>query len=236
MTSAASFGTANRIIQYAMKDAGLLQDGDEPTSEQYAEYTNRLNDLINFLQTRGIKLWTWLDQSVTLIAGQATYTFSPTGSVSMAKPPRAISAYFLDSSGNKTPLTPLSWDEYTRLSQVTQQGPLNSYFVNKKQLELAISFWLVPDATAALGTGHVMLQQQITNFTGITDAMNFPPEWFLTLRWGLADDICTGQPAVIMARCKEKAAMYITALEDWDVEDASTVFQPDSRRGGGSFR
>jgi hypothetical protein len=234
MTSPASFHSYDRIIQAAMEDAGLLQDGDEPTSEDYAKYLNRIHDLINFWQTKGIKLWVWIDKSVTLVAGQATYTLKPGGDVPMDKPLRVISGYFLDASGNKTPLTPLSWDEYTRLSQVTQQGSINSYFVNKLQSELSVSFWLVPDAQAALGTGHLILQQQITNATEIVSDVNFPQEWLIALRWGLAADICTGQPQAIIDRCEMKAAVYLAALEDWDVEDAPTFFQVDSR--GGQFR
>jgi len=34
MTIAATFNQPARIIQYAMEDAGLLQTGDEPKSEQ----------------------------------------------------------------------------------------------------------------------------------------------------------------------------------------------------------
>ena len=113
----ATYGTAARIIEYGMLDAGLLQDGQKPNSDQVAKNMNRLNDIITFWQSKGIKLWTWLDQSVTLVAGQATYTFMPGGSISMTKPARVISAYYLDSSGNKVPLTSLSWDEYSRLSR-----------------------------------------------------------------------------------------------------------------------
>ncbi len=53
----------------------------------------------------------------------------------------------------------------------------------------------------------------------------------MALRWGLADDICTGQPGEIMRRCAERAKAYREALEDWDVEDAATQFQPDPQGG-----
>jgi len=77
------------------------------------------------------------------------------------------------------------------------------------------------------------VQQQIANFTGLYDTIDFPQEWMMALRWGLADDICTGQPQAIMDRCKANAGMYRTALEDWDVEDTSTRFTPDSQTRGG---
>jgi hypothetical protein len=221
-----------------MEDAGLLQEGDDPNSEQYAKYTNRLNDLINFWQTQGLKLWRQVDQSVALTAGKASYTFKPGGDISITRPLRALQGYYLDTSDVRRPLVVLSRDEHTRLSQTTQLGEINSYFVDKQVDQLVVDFWLTPDTTAATGTVHLILQQQIENFTGLTDALTFPIEWIMALRWGLADDISTGQPQAIMDRCTAKATVYRTALEDWDVEDASTRFTPDVRgmSSQGGFR
>lgn len=236
MTTPASFNTPDHIIQCAMQDAMLLQDGDEPSSEQYAKYMRRLADIINLFTTRGIKLWTEIDQSITLVAGTSTYTLGPSGTVNMVKPLRATAAYFLDSAANKTPLMLLSRDEYTRLSQITQQGSLNSFFVDKQQTLLSISFWMTPDTTAATGSAHVIIQQQITNPTMINETMNFPQEWALPLRWSLAHDISTGQPQPIVDRCAQMADFYRSALEDWDVEDASTRFTPNLVNGNGTGR
>ena len=233
MTVAASFATPDRIIRYAMIDAGLLQTGEEPNSDQYAEHTNRLNDLINLWGTQGLKLWTYLDQSITLAAGTNSYTLGPGGSIITTKPLRAIQGYYLDDSSpaNRRPLFPLSWQEWLTLSTTATQGQVSQYFVDKQVANLVVYFWLTPDAEAATGTAHLLIPRQITNFTGITDTMNFPQEWFMGLRWGLADDICTGQPPETMTRCAQRAAAFRAALEDWDVEDADTKFQPDIRQG-----
>jgi hypothetical protein len=238
MTVAAQFAQPLRIIHYAMIDAGLLQDGDDPTSDQLAMYTNRLNDLINLWGTQGLKLWTYLDQSITLTASTNSYTLGPSGSIITTKPMRAIQGYYLDVNNIRRPLYPLSWDEWVRLSNTTQTGAISQYFVDKQAANLVVYFWLTPDTTAATGTAHLLIPRQITNFTGLTDTLNFPQEWFMGLRWGLADDICTGQPEAIMSRCQQRAQAYRAVLEDWDVEDAPTQFQPNMQLGGyrtGSF-
>lgn len=217
------------ILQDAFFDAGLIETGQSLDSEQIVMGMRKMTDLINVKQTRGLKLWLNTDYSITLVAGTGTYTLGPAGTVVMDKPLRVIQSYWLDPQGVRTPLTVLSWEEYMRLSQVNQEGALNSYFVNKQQSVLSVFFWLIPDATAALGTGHVLLQQQVTNFTAVNETMNFPIEWRIALRWGVADEICTGQPAAIVERCRERAAMYWEELEGWDVEDAPTRFAPDQR-------
>lgn len=229
MTSPVTFQTAYQIIRLAYKDAGIVQDGDEANGEQLADALIRLNDMVNLWQTQGLKLWTVQDLPVTLVAGTATYTLGPAGSVVMTKPLRAPQAYYLDSSSIRRPLTLLSREEWTRLSQVTQSGAINSFFVDKQQSVLSVSFWLVPDATAATGTAHLVTQTQQTNLVSLTDNTAFPLEWSIALRWGLADELATGQPKAIMDRCAQKAAMYRTMLEDWDVEDASVRFTPDTQ-------
>jgi len=235
-----SDNTPIKIITDAYMEAGLIRAGSQLNSDQISRGMRYLTDVINFEQTQGLKLWLTTDLSITLISGTGTYKLGPTadgGTVDMTKPLRVIEAYYLFSSGTRQPLLPLSWDDYVRLSQVSTTGAINSYFVNKQQLTLNVFFWLIPDATAATGTGHVVIQQQVTNPISVTETMNFPIEWRMFLKWSLADDIVTGQPEAIMNRCSQNAERYRNALEAWDVEDAPTQFTPDPRAAfvGSSF-
>lgn len=236
--SAPTVNTAAWIIYSAMRDAGYLPKGQTPSADDYSENMGRLNEIINLAQTQGLKLFLLEDLSVTLTAGTGTYTFGPAGGVVMDKPLQVVDAYYADSNGIRRPLIPMAWLDYNRLSQVTQTGQINSYFVDKQAALMTVKFWLVPDTTAATGAVHLLIRRQIDNFTATTDTSMFPTEWAMYLRWALADDICTGQPQVIMDRCERKANYYRARLEDWDVEDAPARFTPD-RQGGyqtGSFR
>lgn len=223
------------IITDAMLDAGLLQEGDTPSSEQLARNIGRLRDLINTCQTDGLKLFVNQDITVSLVAGQATYTFLPSGSVDMTKPLRVFQGYYLYTASQvRRPFTVLSWNDYLTLGQAgtltANRGAINSYFVDKKPDRLSVTFWLCPDDTEAdNGAAHLLMQVQIANPISLTETMEFPEEWRMYLRWGLADDICTGQPASIVQRCAMKAEYYRNKLEAWDVEDAPTSFQPDPR-------
>lgn len=217
------------IINDAYFDAGLIQEGQTVNSEQLVTGMRKLTDVINLWQTQGLKLWLNADTPVALTAGQGTYTLGPSGTVAMVKPPRVVDAWYEDLNHIRRPLIPLSWNEYTRLSQITQIGQINSYFVDKQQTQLSVFFWLVPDTTAATGLAHLLVQRQVINFATVTETMNFPIEWRIALRWGLADELATGQPQAIMDRCQQRSNQYRTMLEDWDVEDTSTRFAPDSR-------
>ncbi len=227
------------IITDAMINVGKLRNGGKPDPDTLRTYMRKLNKLINFYQTQGLKLWLLNDVTVNLTANQALYTFGPTGTLVMLKPLRVDFAYYLDTSGTQRPLIPMGMTDYKMLSQVSQPGAVNSYYVDKQQSNLNVYFWNTPDTYAAAnGSAHLLFSTQIANFINLTDQMNFPIEWGLLLEWGLADQISTGAPAFIVNRAKNNAEAYREMLENWDVEDAPTSFAPDPRgtNQSGRFR
>ena len=217
------------IITDAYFDAGLIQEGETLNGEQLVAGMRKLTDLVNLWQTQGLKLWLNTEVPVPLFAAKALYLFSPSGDVMMAKPLRVLEAYYKDANGVRRPLTPMAWADYTKLSKLTQVGQITSYFVDKQQSAMSVAFWPVPDVVAATGMVGLLVQSQVTNFINVTETLNFPAEWRIALRWGLADEICTGQPQAIMDRCQQRATTYRAALEDWDVEDAPVRFTADAR-------
>lgn len=243
MPGPATFNTPALLITEAYRNAGKLDQESEPNSPQLAQGLNKLNVLINYEQTQGLKLW--LDQDISiaapiLTAGTALYTLGPGGTVVLAgKPLRVLQGYYVDQSNNRRPIDPpMAREQYYRLSNVTNQGAITSYYVDKQQNTLNVYLWNTPDAEAALGTVHLIIQTQITNMVALTDAISFPLEWFMYLQWALGEQLATGQPESIISRCERMAARYRTAIEGWDVEDADTRFVPDSRsmQDRGSFR
>lgn len=241
MATTSVSNTAYGIIYDAMVDAGLLSEGSRPNSDQLATYMRRLNDIINLWQTQGLKLFLQEVIQVPLVAGQYKYVLGPaSGSdVVMARPPRILQGYVLNSTNIRRPLVIISRDEWMRLSQVNNNnGQINSFFVDKQSYETDLYLWLAPDTAEALNQAWFLMQVQADNPVLLTDQTSFPQEWRMALRAALSDDICTGQPVTIMERCAKRATAYRTALEDWDVEDAPTYMNVDSRfyQSYGKFR
>jgi len=233
MSQPATFNQIIRLITYGMRNAMMLEEGQEPNGEQIAEGLNRLNDLTNYLQTEGIRLWTQTDVVIPLVTGTSQYSLTGT----YGKPyriPRDL-AYMLYIGGTQTvksPVTSLSQQEWTLLTQGNQQGMVSQIYVEKLSTQLRVNTFLTPDsATATNWQLHVIVQQQMALGEKITDATQFPEEWYVGLQWILADEICTGQPDSIVQRCAQKSAYYKDKLNGWDVEDTQTFFVPDPRMG-----
>lgn len=230
--------TASRIINKAYFNAGLLQEGQTANSAQQSDGIDRLNDVINFAQTQGLKLHLLQDVAMGVQSGKGLYTIKPAGDIDMVKPVQVIDAYYSDANNIQRPLIPMSRNEWVRLSQPSVQGQINSYFVDKQYNQFNVHLWQVPDTNAATGDVHLILRVQATNITAITDSIVFPPEWYVYLQWALASELATGQPQDIISRCDQKAMFYKDALEGFDVEDTTVQFQVDSRMGyaQGDFR
>jgi len=216
-----------------MWHACLLPEGEDPDSEILAKHQRKLNQLINFICTKGIRLWLHQDAAIGLVAGQNLYTFGLAGTNVMTKPTQIVDQYYLYSpanGGTRRPVHRISRQQWDMLSVTTQRGPITQIFVDPQQLSLNVNVWLTPDTNEALGTLHLVFREQVVNFVGITDVMNFPIEWALTLEWGLASQICQGQPTAVISRCDAMAAYFLSALEEWDAEHETSILpQPDQR-------
>ena len=232
MTTPTYVNSPYRVLQQAYFEAGLTEEGQDPNGEQLARGINRLNDVLNLYQTQGLRLWLQFDLAITPTAGVNLYkmgTAANGGTVIMTRPTRVLEGYYQDSNLNNRPLIPLSRNEWDTLSQYSTQGQISNYFVDKQVPTMNVYFWLTPDAQAATGTAHVIIQQQQPNAVSLVDTLNFGPEWFLFLVWEMAAQLSRGQPLAVQQRCIDAANKYREMLENWDVEDTPTSFAPDSR-------
>lgn len=220
------FHTAERIIRQALLDTGRLQFGSDPSPEAYQDARDRLADLIHTAQVDGIKLWLNNLRTVTLVADQASYDFASPREL------RVVGGWYVLTTGNRRPLNQRSWEDFYGLGDLTQTGVPTDFFVNKQQEQLTVTLWQIPTAQAATdGSVELLCQTQPTAPVELSDELGFPVEWYMYLRWGLADELSTGQPEAIVSRCEKRAAHFKAKLEDWDVEDGSTDFQPNLSHG-----
>lgn len=226
MTQPATFFQAERLIRQALFDAGRLNAGGTPSDTLFEDCLQRLTDLVAHYQVKGCKLWLNALQSVMLEAGVKSYTLGPAGAIISEKPLRVLEGwYIITSNGSRRPLDSLSWNTYYGLGNVTTLGEVTGYFVDKQRENLVVHFWSTPSVSAAAnGSVELLVQRFYSGPTEITQDVLFPPEWYLALRWGLADELATTAPAALAARAAMRAREFLAELEAWDVEDAPVRF------------
>lgn len=226
MTQPATFFQAERLIKQALFDAGRLNAGGTPSDDLFEDCRQRLTDLLTHYQTKGCKLWLNSLQPVTLTAGVKAYSLGPAGTIIAEKPPRILEGwYVITSNGSRRPLEALSWNTYYGLGNVTVPGEVTGYFTDKQRDNLVVHFWSTPSTSAAsAGFVELLVQRFYSGPVEVTSEILFPPEWYLALRWGLADELATTAPPALAQRAALRAREFLEQLESWDVEDAPVRF------------
>jgi len=225
----ATYNSMDRIIRMAMSDAGLLEDEMNPTADAQGNHAQRLLDMIQIWQIDGCKLSLIQDTLLPLTLNTNIYTFGPAGSVNMTRPVRVEGMYWQDSSGGKRDIFPVAREEWNRLPAAQNNGTVTQFMEERSNTLLRVYLWNKPGASDVAGQLRVVLRTTGPGVLNIADPITtfFPIEWAMALRWGLAADICTGQPDSIVNRCTSMAGHYKTVLEGFDVELGGIQLQPD---------
>ena len=235
----ADYGTPQRLITMALRDAGKIARDQTPDSEWFLEGMQRLADLLYFQQTQGLKLWLLQDITVPIVSGTQTYTFGPSGMTVMNKPFRVDFGYATTGTNqNRREITPISYNDWARLSNTTQEGLVTQYFVDKQLTNLSVKLWLIPnDEQVSDGEVHLVMRTKANHLETLTETMTFPPELYLALRWALASEFASGSPVTVQQRCMTLSERYLEALNDFDIEDVPVQFQVErGQTSSGGFR
>jgi hypothetical protein len=224
------------IITAALRKLQVIELGVTPDATTVTNAAQSLNILIKAWQTQGIKLWTVVEDTLTLVANQTSYTIGPSGpDLITDKPLKVIQAWLRNISVTPqidTPLLELSKAEYNQLGSKFSLGVVNSWFYDPGTTSGVLKVFNTPDTnTATIYQLHFVAQRPLQDINLSTDIPDFPNEWMQALIWGLADELSVeyGVHVNLRQEIAAKAEKYRRELEDWDVEHASTYFMPDMR-------
>jgi len=137
------------------------------------------------------------------------------------------------------PMSILSEQEYNILGSKYNTGTVNSVFYKPSVLNGTVKVFLTPNAsTSTTYELHMTVQRPIEDITTANQTFDFPSEWYQCLRWGLASELAAdyGLPLDKLGGVIQRAEQYKQRLMAWDVEYASTFFQPDIRAQVQRFR
>ena len=231
--------TRDQIIEAALQDLSVLEEGAQPTATALQKAAFTLNLIIKNWQIDGLKIWTIDNVVIPLVQNQTMYTIGPGGSydVNTNKPLRVIQGFLRNLSVTPyvdIPMQKLSRQEYNMLGSKFSTGTTNSYFFNPKATYGELSVFLTPDTNTSTNYELIVVtQRQLMDMTKPTDNFDFPAEWYLALKWALQSELANSydKPLADRQYIDAKAKFFKDELSDWDVEDTSVYFIPDVRMG-----
>lgn len=219
--------TRNELIKGALRIAGAIQQGEEPTTTQISEAAEALNMLVKSWQPDGLQLWVTREYTLSLTASTSSYT------ISTPKLLRVIQAYNHNTSSSvDIPMRVITRDEYNRLGNKTSTGTPIQLLAIPNRTDTTVKVFPVPDSTTASTQQIVMVYQKpFDDFDASTDEPEFPSEWFVALKFALAAQLAPEYGMEINER-KEllaEAALYKNEAMSGTTEEGSMFFAADIR-------
>jgi hypothetical protein len=224
--------TRDDVIGAALRSLKVIADGQTIGTNDLTNCALALNLLLKGLATEGYLPWLYQTISFTLTATTASYTIAESGAaVTAYRPLRIASAYRRDASTppNDIPLSPLSRQEYEQTTPKTMPGYPTSYYYDPQLTAGIFYVWPVPaDATQ---TARLLVERPVQDITGATQNFDLPQEWFLPLRWILADEVSEEYELddATIKRIAARAKYWREKIADFSREEASVLFQPNQQ-------
>lgn len=220
------------IVKAAMRKIGALAQGQTPSTEDYTNGTEALNNLVAEFQTLGMPLWAKKELDIAFIANIRTYTIGVGQTINTAFPLKVLQAWtsLTSGTGSRQQLEPRSVYDYNILpSDSTTSGSPSTYeyqpFINYGVLKV----WPTPDATtASTKTLTISYMAPFEDFISSADTPYFPKEWNNALIYGVAALLAPewGMPIQDRSLLMKEADMHKETALDFGMEEASLYFQP----------
>ena len=241
--------TRDQIIASALRKVGVLEIGATPDAETIANASMSLNLLVKQLSTEGLKLWKNAEIIIPLVTNKTAYILGGATSVTMYnslaptvpitdKPLKAIQGFYRNLQSTPyidVPVMLVSKQEYNVLGSKFSTGSTNTVFYDPKVNNGILYVYLTPDSSTSTNMQlHLVVQLPLNDVLTSSDIPDFPNEWMNCLVWNLTDQLALeyGVPMNARQEIAQRAIMYRTMLDDWDVEASSTFFAPDFRSVG----
>lgn len=157
-------------------------------------------------------------------AGNKVYSYQ----TKLMRPLRVLDALYRQTAGNDIPVRIISREEYNRFGLKTSQGTSIQAYYDPQVNSGFFSFYPVP--SDSVGQMYIEFQRPIDDFVNSTDDFDLPQEWGEAIVWNLAMRLIPDYrvPELTANRIERLAGKFLKEVTDWDQEQASIYFQPNS--------
>jgi len=223
--------TRDQLITSVLQKIGVLGEGTVANATQLADAQIGMNVVISQFQILGMPLWKRKELTVPLVAGQSTYTVGVGQAIAVPFPLK-LSQCVLTLAGNnsKTDIEIVASYNFSLLPLNSAGTPVQiTYqpFINYGEIKV----WPTPDNSVPVGsTLTVTYQSPVEVFTGASDTLDFPQEWYSAVIYHtalyLSDDY--GLPIPDKQWLEKQAEKHLASALAFGTEETSLFLYPSS--------
>lgn len=168
-----------------MRLSGAIGVGETATDSEAADGLMALNSMLDSMSTERLNAYYVVEDTLTMVAGQTTYTMGSSGDLNTTRPTRIEDGCFIRYNSIDTPLELLNWEGYAAIVTKTVQSNIPAYMFPDMRFPLVrLSFWPVPSSTAAVA--HIFSWKQLQQFAALTEDLALPPGYEEMIAFNLA--------------------------------------------------
>ncbi len=162
------------LISASLRKIGALSSGETIETARQTEALYALQSMLRSWGAVSNCVLASIKESVSLVSGQAEYTWGTGGNISTARPNQVLGAYVLDSAGVTHPVDITSEGVYRGISvKTTSSRPYLLYFHSEYPLA-RLYLYPVPDSTETLYLDSYKPFTETSSFATSADTLVFP--------------------------------------------------------------
>lgn len=178
--------TALSMMTRAMRLARVIGKGETLDDDEAADGLTALVSMLESWSTERLYAYYIANESLTLVANQATYTMGTGGDLNTTRPSHIEDSCYVSYLGFDYPLSLLNEQEYGLIVSKTVGSNIPQWLFPDMQNPLVrLSFYPVPTATA---TAHIKSLKQLQAFTSLTDVLALPVGYQRAIEYSLAEE------------------------------------------------
>lgn len=175
--------TAADIIKLALKDIQVLDEAETPSAALMSDALTTLNQMLALWQIDSKYIYGQVD-TTKAATGAQTYTIGTGGDFNVSQPARVDYAFTRVNNIDYPCRVLSSWEEYQSISYKAVSGTFPEVLYLNQGVTLG-TIYVFPKPTS--GTLHVITSVVLPSYTVSADALSFPPEYDLVIRFSLAE-------------------------------------------------
>jgi hypothetical protein len=168
--------TRDDIIKSALRKVGAVAQGEDPSANQMAEAAHALNSLNLSLMNDGVYLWTYVDNTLALSDGVASYTLD-------AKVIGILPTPYIRVNDYDFPVSVITKAEYDSITTKAMKARPERVYFERKLDASYLYFHYTPDTSYTFYYTAVLRLQDLNT---AADNPDFPVEWSNALIFGSA--------------------------------------------------
>lgn len=174
--------TASDVINLALKDAGIIAEGETASADISADAFTTLKNMLSMWQLSNLYVHAMVENSFSP-TGALSYTVGSGGTANFARPEK-IDQLFYRLNGVDYPITLLgTFQEYEAIGQKTMAGQPEVAYYNPTVTTGTLYLYPQPST----GAVHVVSTVRLPVLATTADTITLPDEYIMPIRFSLAE-------------------------------------------------